>query len=74
MTSLHVRIEDNIQTNSKLTAMENDKLDNLQSELVKLGKFSKQEQYEYDLLNGVCTTVSHMCIVHICRTEPSRFL
>ncbi|XP_014468728.1 PREDICTED: coiled-coil domain-containing protein 40-like [Dinoponera quadriceps] len=52
LTSVHIRIEDNIQTNSKLMAMENDKLDNLQSELVKLGKFSQQEQYEFDLING----------------------
>lgn len=66
MTSLHVRLEDNIQTNSKLAAMENDKLDNLQSELVKLAKFSEQEQYEYDLINGVCTIILHLCIVHIC--------
>ncbi|EFN87547.1 Coiled-coil domain-containing protein 40 [Harpegnathos saltator] len=52
LTSLHVRIEDNIQTNLKLMTIENDKLDNLQSELVKLGKFSEREQYEYDLISG----------------------
>lgn len=46
-------------------AMENDKLDNLQSELVKLGKFSEQEQYEYDLINGVRMIILYTYIVNI---------
>lgn len=54
LTSLHVRIEDNIQINSKLMAMGNDKLNYLQSELVKIAKFSEHEQHEYDLVHNVC--------------------
>lgn len=69
LTSLHVRIEDNIQNTSKLMAMENDKLDNLQSELVKLGKFSEQEQYEYDLINGVRMIILYTYIVNIYHVE-----
>lgn len=53
MTSLHVRIKDNIQINSKLMEMETDKLNNLQSELVKMAKFSEHEQHEFDLINNV---------------------
>lgn len=53
MTSLHVRIEDNIQITSKLMEVENDKLNNLQSELVKMAKFSEHEQHEFDLINNV---------------------
>lgn len=57
MTSLHVRLENNIQTNSKLLSIENDKLDNLQSELVKMRKFNEQEQYGHDLISGVCIVI-----------------
>ncbi|XP_072750930.1 coiled-coil domain-containing protein 40 isoform X2 [Anoplolepis gracilipes] len=52
LTSLHVRIEDNIQITSKLMEMENDKLNNLQSELVKMAKFSEHEQHDFDLINN----------------------
>lgn len=58
LTSLHVRLEDNIEINSKLMAMENDKLNNLQSELVKIAKLSEQEQHEYDFINSVCKMLS----------------
>lgn len=54
LTSLHVRIENNIQIISKLMEVENDKLNNLQSELVKMAKFSEHEQHEFDLINNVC--------------------
>lgn len=53
LTSLHVRIENNIQIISKLMEVENDKLNNLQSELVKMAKFSEHEQHEFDLINNV---------------------
>lgn len=53
LTSLRLRIRDNIQINSKLMEVENDKLDNLQSELVKMAKFSEHEQHEFDLINNV---------------------
>ncbi|XP_070155282.1 coiled-coil domain-containing protein 40 [Polyergus mexicanus] len=52
LTSLRVRIEDNIQITSKLMEVENDKLNNLQSELVKMAKFSEHEQHEFDLINN----------------------
>ncbi|KAL6427867.1 hypothetical protein ACFW04_008362 [Cataglyphis niger] len=51
LTSWHVRIVDNIQTTSKLMEMENDKLNNLQAELVKIAKFSEHEEHEFDLIN-----------------------
>lgn len=54
LTLLHMRIENNIQATTRLMEVENDKLNNLQSELVKLAKFSEQEQYEYDLVQNVC--------------------
>lgn len=53
LTSLHTRIEDNIQINTKLMEMGNDKLNNLESELVKIAKFSEQEQHEFDLTRNV---------------------
>ncbi|XP_018059753.1 PREDICTED: coiled-coil domain-containing protein 40 [Atta colombica] len=49
LTSLHTRIEDNILNNIKLVETGNDKLNNLESELVKIAKFSEQEQHEFDL-------------------------
>ncbi|KYN01618.1 Coiled-coil domain-containing protein 40, partial [Cyphomyrmex costatus] len=48
LTSLHTRIEDNIQNNTKLVEIGNDKLNNLETELVKMAKFSEQEQHEFD--------------------------
>lgn len=53
LTSLHTRIEDNIQISAKLMEMGNDKLNNLESELVKIAKFSEQEQREFDLTHNV---------------------
>lgn len=53
LTSLHIRIEDNILNNTKLVEIGNDKLNNLESELVKLAKFSEQEQREFDLAHNV---------------------
>ncbi|KYQ57453.1 Coiled-coil domain-containing protein 40 [Trachymyrmex zeteki] len=52
LTSLHIRIEDNILNNTKLVEIGNDKLNNLESELVKLAKFSEQEQREFDLAHN----------------------
>ncbi|TGZ48143.1 coiled-coil domain-containing protein 40 [Temnothorax longispinosus] len=52
LTLLHTRIEENIQINTKLMEMGNDKLNNLESELVKIAKFSEQEQHEFDLTNN----------------------
>lgn len=57
LTLLHMRVEDNIQINSKLIAMENNKLSNLQFELVKITKFNEQEQNEYDLIHSVCIII-----------------
>lgn len=54
LTTLHGRIEDNIQINSKLRTIENDKLENLQFELIKVAKLGEQEQQEYDLIDSVC--------------------
>ncbi|KAG5322340.1 CCD40 protein, partial [Pseudoatta argentina] len=48
LTSLHTRIEENILNNTKLMEIGNDKLNNLESELVKIAKFSEQEQHEFD--------------------------
>jgi len=56
LTSLHTRIEDNIQINTKLMEIGNDKLSNLESELVKIAKFSEQEQHEYDSVHNVYRT------------------
>jgi len=53
LTSLHTRIEDNILNNIKLVETGNDKLNNLESELVKIAKFSEQEQHEFDLAQNV---------------------
>lgn len=53
LTSLHTRIENNIQINTKLIQVGNDKLNNLESELVKIAKFSEQEQHEFDLAHNV---------------------
>lgn len=53
LTSLHTRIEDNIQINTKLMEMESYKLNNLESELVKMAKFNEQEQREFDLIHNV---------------------
>ncbi|KYN21225.1 PREDICTED: coiled-coil domain-containing protein 40 [Trachymyrmex cornetzi] len=52
LTSLHIRIEDNILNNTKLMEIGNDKLNNLESELVKIAKFSEQEQHEFDLIQN----------------------
>ncbi|KAL6264767.1 hypothetical protein P5V15_004865 [Pogonomyrmex californicus] len=52
LTSLHTRIEDNIQISTKLMEMGNDKLNHFESELVKIAKFSEQEQREFDLINN----------------------
>ncbi|KYN30494.1 Coiled-coil domain-containing protein 40 [Trachymyrmex septentrionalis] len=49
LTLLHTRIQDNILNNTKLMEIGNDKLNNLESELVKIAKFSEQEQHEFDL-------------------------
>jgi len=37
----------------------NDKLNNLESELVKIAKFSEQEQHEYDLAHNVRRTYTY---------------
>jgi uncharacterized membrane protein YgaE (UPF0421/DUF939 family) len=55
LTSLQVRIEDNIQTNTKQMETDSDRLDHLQSELVKTAKFNEQEQREFDSANSVRT-------------------
>ncbi|EZA53658.1 Coiled-coil domain-containing protein [Ooceraea biroi] len=52
LTSVHVRVEDNVRVNSRLVDTESDKLDHLQSELVKMAKFSEQEQREFDSVHG----------------------
>lgn len=54
LTSLHMRIQDSVQTNAKLLEVESDKLAHLQSDLVKLTKFSEQEQRELDVVQDVC--------------------
>jgi len=58
LTSLHIRIENNIHITTKLMEVENDRLNNLQSELAKLAKFSEQEQHEYDLIQSVCNIIT----------------
>lgn len=60
LTSLHMRIESNIEITTKLMEIENDKLNNLQSELVKLTKFNEQEQHEYNLIQNVCMELLHI--------------
>jgi len=55
LTSVHVRIEDSIQTNTKQMETDSDRLDHLQLELVKTAKFNEQEQREFDSVNRVCT-------------------
>lgn len=55
LTAVHVRIEDNIQINSKLMEMASDKLDHLQSELAKMARFNEQEQREFDAVQSVRT-------------------
>lgn len=62
LTSVYVRIEDSIQINSKLAEMESDKLDHLQSELVKTAKFTEKEQREFDSVHGV--RIERRCIIH----------
>lgn len=59
LTSLHMRIQDNIQTSARLLEVENDKLAHLQSELVKLSKFSEQKQREFDVVQDVCEDMIH---------------
>lgn len=54
LTSLHMRIQDSVRTNAKLLEVESDKLAHLQSDLVKLTKFSEQEQRELDVVQDVC--------------------
>jgi len=53
LISVYIRIEDSIETNTKQVETNSDKLDHLQSELVKTAKFNEQEQREYDSVNSV---------------------
>lgn len=57
-----MRIENNIEITTKLMEIENDKLNNLQSELVKLIKFNEQEQREYNLIQNVCIKLLHVLL------------
>lgn len=66
LTSLHARIEDNIQINKKLMEIGNDKLNNLEAELVKTAKFGEQEQHEFDLVHNV-----HRMLMYIYRKNLS---
>ncbi|XP_036138462.1 coiled-coil domain-containing protein 40 isoform X2 [Monomorium pharaonis] len=59
LTSVHTRIEDNIQINEKLIQIGNDKLNNLECELVKTTKFSEQEQHEFDLAHNELQYLLH---------------
>lgn len=56
---LHTRIENNIQINTKLMEVGNDKLNNLESELVKIAKFNEQEQHEFNLAHNVYRMYSY---------------
>lgn len=77
LTSVHVRVEDNIEAALKILEIKSDKLDRWQSELIKITKFSEQEQREFESVHSVgreCVRIRHRTFVVEEGTASRRFI
>lgn len=54
LTSLTFRLQNNIKTASNVTLMYNEKITNIESQLLNVAKINEQTQYDYNVIFTVC--------------------